>query len=345
MMIHVAPPYLVIPLTLALGALLSHSSHASGSTDVVLVIHGGAGTIQRDQMTPERDKAYRAALAQALEAGYRVLNSGGSSLDAVEAAVRVMEDSPLFNAGRGAVFTSQGRNELDASIMDGSSLKAGAVASVSGIKNPVSAARKVMEKTSHVMLVGTGAEQFARDQGLEMADSAYFYTDERWEELKRTREEEKEKGEYGSLVFPHTHFGTVGAVALDRSGNLAAATSTGGLTNKRWGRVGDSPIIGAGTYADNATCAVSCTGRGELFILGSYAHEISALIKYRGMTVEAAAKHIIHEQLVKLGGKGTGGLIALDRQGRFAMECNTPGMYRGFIRADGVPHTFLYSDE
>jgi len=229
--------------------------------------------------------------------------------------------------------------------MEGKTHMAGAVASVTGIKNPVKAARCVMEKTSHVLLVGKGAEQFAREQGIEFADSAYFFTQERWDELQRTKEEEKKKGEYGSLVFPHTHLGTVGAVALDREGNLAAATSTGGLTNKHWGRVGDSPIIGAGTFADNETCAVSCTGRGELIIRGSYAYELSALMKYRGMSVDNAAQHIIHGELVQLGGEGTGGLIALDRKGRFAMDCNTPGMYRGYVREDGVPHTFLYSDE
>jgi len=350
-MIHAVPHEVILPLTLALafavGAfMVSGAGAASDEAPVVLVIHGGAGTIERSKMTPEREKEYRAVLSQALETGYRVLHAGGSSLDAVEAAVCVMEDSPLFNAGRGSVFTSRGRNEMDASIMDGKSRKAGAVASVVGIKNPVRAARKVMEETTHVLLVGEGAAAFAREVGIEFADSAYFFTQQRWDELQRTKEEEKKKhGEYGSLVFPHTELGTVGAVALDRDGNLAAATSTGGLTNKHWGRVGDSPIIGAGTFADNATCAVSGTGRGELFILGSLAHEVSTLMEYRSMTVEAATRHVIHKELVSLGGEGTGGMIALDRRGRFAMECNTPGMYRGYIRGDGVPHTFLYRDE
>ena len=326
--------------------LPSSDSYALRKTpQAILVIHGGAGTISRDSMTPEKEKAYRAGLADALAAGYKILNSGGTSMDAVEAAICVMEDNPLFNAGRGAVFTSTGHNELDASIMDGKTHRAGAVASVTGIKNPIKAARAVMEKTSHVMLVGAGAEQFAHEQGLEFEDSAYFATPERWEELQKTRAEEKEKGPHGSLSFPHTHMGTVGAVAVDHDGNLAAATSTGGLTNKRWGRVGDSPIIGAGTYADNATCAVSCTGRGELFIQGSFAHEMSVLMKYRGMTVDAAARHVIDDELVKLGGNDTGGLIAMDHQGRFAMECNTAGMYRGYVGEDGVPHTFLYRDE
>lgn len=338
----------LVPLAIALAIIALHadSAHAAEPREVVLVIHGGAGTMHREDMTPERSRAYHAALTDALNAGYKILKAGGSSLDAVETAVCVMEDSPLFNAGRGAVFTSEGHNELDASIMDGKTLKAGAVASVTGIKNPVRAARRVMEQTSHVMLVGTGAERFAHEQGLEFADSAYFFTQERWDELKKTQEEERaKKKEYGSLAFPHTHFGTVGAVALDRDGNLAAATSTGGLTNKRWGRVGDSPIIGAGTYADNATCAVSGTGRGELFIRGSLAHEVTVLMKYEGLSVEDATRRVIQDELVKLGGQETGGMIALDHAGHFAMECNTSGMYRGYMRAGGVAHTFIYRDE
>jgi len=338
----------LISLTLAFVAATMTPDPARSETKpgVVLAIHGGAGTVERATMTPEKSQAYHAALKLALETGYKILAAGGTSLDAVEAAVCVLEDSPLFNAGRGAVFTSDGHNELDASIMDGRTLNAGAVASVRGIRNPVKAARRVMEKTSHVMLVGDGAIKFAREQGLEMEDSAYFHVDERWQELKRTQEEEKkQQKEYGSLSFPHTHLGTVGAVALDSQGNMAAATSTGGLTNKHWGRVGDSPIIGAGTYADNAVCAVSCTGRGELFIRGSYAHEIASLIKYKSMSLDAAAKNVIHEQLVTMGGKDTGGLIALDRMGNVAMECNTSGMYRGVIRADGVPQTYIYRDE
>jgi L-asparaginase / beta-aspartyl-peptidase len=338
----------LVPLAIAFVATVipTSSARSADSHEIVLVIHGGAGTMQRDRMTPERSRAYHQALTESLQAGYRVLLEGGSSLDAVEAAVCVMEDSPLFNAGRGSVFTSQGHNEMDASIMDGRTLKAGAVASVTGIKNPVRAARRVMEQTSHVMLVGAGAEQFAREQGLEFADSAYFFTQERWDELKRTQEEERaKKKEYGSLEFPHTHLGTVGAVALDRDGNLAAATSTGGLTNKRWGRVGDSPIIGAGTYADNATCAVSGTGRGEVFIRGVLAHEVAVLMKYEGLSVEDATRRVIQDEAVQIGGEETGGMIALDQAGHFAMECNTSGMYRGYIRRDGVAHTFIYRDE
>ena len=334
-------------LTLVLLSLVIPAEPAnSAESPITLVIHGGAGTIVREKMTPERETGIRAALAEALTTGYRILEQGGSSLDAVEAAICVMEDSPYFNAGKGSVFTSEGRNEMDAAIMDGATRKAGAVASVTGIKNPIRAARKVMEQTSHVMLVGEGAEKFAREQGLQFEDSAYFFTKERWEELQQTKEKEKAlKKEYGSLAFPHTHLGTVGAVAVDARGNLAAATSTGGLTNKRWGRVGDSPIIGAGTYADNATCAVSCTGKGEIFIRSAAAHEVSALMRYQGLSVEKAAQRVVSDELVELGGEGTGGLIALDRNGRLAMEFNTSGMYRGYIKKGAKPVTFIYRGE
>jgi beta-aspartyl-peptidase (threonine type) len=311
----------------------------------MLVIHGGAGTISRSEMTPEKEKAYHAGLSNALAAGYKILNSGGTAMDAVEATICVLEDDSLFNAGRGSVYASDGHIEMDASIMDGKTHHGGAVASIKGIKNPIKAARAVMDKTSHVMLVGAGAEEFARAQGLEFEDSTYFATQRRRDELEKVKEEEKARGQYGSLLFPHTEMGTVGAVAVDHNGDLAAATSTGGLTNKHWGRVGDSPIIGAGTYADNETCAVSCTGTGEFFILGSYAHEVSSLMQYRGMSVLDASRNVIQDQLVKLGGKDTGGLIAMDRKGNFAMEMNTTGMYRGYIGEDGVPHTFIYQDE
>ena len=334
-------------LTLVLLSLVIPTDPAnSAEPPITLVVHGGAGTIVREKMTPEREAGIRAALAEALNAGYRILEQGGTSMDAVEAAICVLEDSPYFNAGRGSVFTSEGKNEMDAAIMDGATRKAGSVASVKGIKNPIRAARKVMEQTSHVMLVGEGAEKFAREQGLQFEDSAYFFTKDRWEELQRTKEKEKAlQKEYGSLAFPHTHLGTVGAVALDAKGNLAAATSTGGLTNKRWGRVGDSPIIGAGTYADNATCAVSCTGKGEVFIRAAAAHEVSALMRLQKLSVEKAAQQVVREELVDLGGEGTGGLIALDRSGRFAMEFNTPGMYRGYISKGAKPVTLIYREE
>jgi beta-aspartyl-peptidase (threonine type) len=340
---------LFLSLLILLGTLPATDSYAlkkaAKTPRAMLVIHGGAGTISRDQMTPEKEKAYHAGLSDALAAGYTILNRGGTAMDAVEATICVLEDDSLFNAGRGSVYASDGHIEMDASIMDGKTHHGGAVASVSGIRNPIKAARAVMDKTSHVMLVGAGAEEFARAQGLQFEDSTYFATRRRWDELEKVKSEEKSRGQYGSLRFPHTEMGTVGAVAVDHNGDLAAATSTGGLTNKHWGRVGDSPIIGAGTYADNETCAVSCTGTGEFFILGSYAHEVSSLMQYRGMSVLDASRNVIQDQLVKLGGKDTGGLIAMDRKGNFAMEMNTTGMYRGYIGEDGVPHTFIYHDE
>ncbi len=278
-----------------------------------LVIHGGAGTITREKMSPEKEAEYRGKITEALTVGYEILEKGNSSLDAVEAVVRIMEDSPLFNAGKGAVFTNAGTNELDASIMDGSTLQAGAVAGVKTVKNPISAARKVMEKTWHVMLSGDGADHFAAEQGLEIVDNNYFYTKRRWNALKKAQEEEKH--------------GTVGCVALDKKGNIAAGTSTGGLTNKRWGRVGDTPIIGAGTYANNETCGVSGTGQGEYFIRGNIAYDVSALMIYRSLTVNDAAGQVID----KLSGRGgRGGLIAMDKNGNIAMSFNTEGMYRGY---------------
>src|SRR6476659_8345355 len=266
-----------------------------------MVIHGGAGTIERSEMTPEKEKAVRDGLEQSLKAGYAVLPRGGASLDAVEAAIRVLEDNPLFNAGKGAVFTHQGTNELDSSIMDGKSLKAGAVAAVKHVRNPISLARLVMEKSPHVMLEGEGAEAFAKSMGVQLVDAKYFYTEERWREL------EKAKSSPTPASDKDRH-GTVGAVALDQAGNLAAGTSTGGITNKQFGRVGDSPIIGAGTYANNRTCAVSCTGDGEYFIRAVVAHNISTMMEYEGLPVAEAAQRAL-DAAAKLG--GTGGLIAL----------------------------------
>ena len=315
---------------------------ADTGNNVAIVVHGGAGTILKSEMTPEKEAAYRATLTEAMETGYEILKKGGSGVDAVEAAIRVMEDSPLFNAGRGAVFTNQGRNEMDAAIMDGATLNAGAVASVANIKNPISAARKVMTETRHVMLVGEGASAFAEAQGLEMADSAYFWTQDRWDRLQQEIEKEKAKsGDRPNTPTDDKH-GTVGCIALDREGNLAAGTSTGGLTNKRWGRVGDSPIIGAGTYANNKTCGVSGTGVGEYFMRGLIAYEVSACMEYRSMTLEEAAATVI-DKLTGMG--GSGGFVALDSHGNVAMPFNTRGMYRGYIKADGVAHTMLYEDE
>ncbi|MFW5762223.1 MAG: isoaspartyl peptidase/L-asparaginase family protein [Cyclobacteriaceae bacterium] len=299
----------------------------------VLVIHGGAGNI--GNMSPAEENAYRQKLSEALQAGHSILENDGTSLEAVVAAVNIMEDSPLFNAGKGAVFTSEGKNELDASIMDGSNLQAGAVASVTTIKNPINAALAVMTSSPHVMLVGDGAEKFAREQGLEMVDPSYFYTEKRKEQLDRRLQRE------GSITDFHK-WGTVGAVALDKNGNLAAATSTGGMTNKQYGRVGDSPIIGAGTYAENESCAVSATGQGEYFIRGMISYEVAALMKYNKYSLEKAAKHAIHKKLQKMGGEG--GIISLDRKGNIAVEFNTLGMFRAWKKEGEKAEVYFYTD-
>ena len=307
----------------------------------MLVIHGGAGTITRASMSAEAEKQYRAGLEEALRAGHGVLTKGGSSLDAVEAAIRIMEDNPLFNAGKGAVFTHEGRNELDAAIMEGKTKKAGSVAGVTIIRNPITAARAVMEKSEHVMMVGRGAELFATKMGLEIVDPSYFWTERRWKGLQQELLKEQNKPPQARLDGPdEKKFGTVGAVAVDASGNLAAGTSTGGMTNKKFGRVGDAPIIGAGTYAENESCAVSATGHGEYFIRWTVAHDIAALVKYRGMAVEQAATEVIHKKLAPVNGEG--GVIVLDAKGNFAMTFNSEGMYRGWIGADGVPHVEIY---
>ncbi len=302
--------------------------------DFGLVIHGGAGTIERSKMTPEREREYRSGIERALAAGYEILKRGGSSLDATEAAIRVLEDDPHFNAGRGAVFTNVGTNELDAAVMDGKTFKAGAVACLKHIKNPVSLARLVMEKSGHVMMDGEGAEAFAKQNGVEFVDQKYFYTKERWDALEKVKAAEKRGGPGGKrfIISDQDRHGTVGAVALDKNGNLAAATSTGGTTNKHAGRVGDSPIIGAGTYANNTTCAVSATGDGEYFIRATVGHDVSALMEYRGMSIKEAAQTVL-DKVAKLG--GTGGLIAIDRQGNIALPFNTSGMYRGYADPSG----------
>lgn len=313
-----------------------------------MVIHGGAGAIPRGSLTPEREAEVRAALTAALRAGHAVLRGGGSSLDAVTATVNLLEDSPLFNAGKGAVFTADDRNELDAAIMDGRTRAAGAIAGVHRVKNPINLARAVMEKSPHVFLVGDGAEQFAREHGIELVDPSYFRTEARWDALQRARERERSErvGEpmrkEAGVTVDDRKFGTVGAVALDRSGNLAAGTSTGGMTNKRWGRVGDVPVIGAGTYADNASCAVSATGHGEYFIRAVVAYDICARVKYRGLTLQAAADEVVLRDLVEFGGEG--GVIAMDRKGNWAMPFNSSGMYRGRIDADGTIEVEIYRD-
>jgi beta-aspartyl-peptidase (threonine type) len=301
---------------------------------ILLVVHGGAGTITRENMTPEKEKAIRDELSAALDAGYAVLKEGGAALDAVEASVVFMENSPWFNAGKGAVFTHDGTNEMDAAIMDGSTRRAGAVAAVTTIKNPIRAARAVMEKTPHVMLVGAGADTFAKSAGLDIVDPSYFRTEQRYKQLQEELRKEREKS------LGH---GTVGAVALDVHGNVAAATSTGGLTNKLPGRVGDTPIIGAGTYADNNTCAVSGTGWGEYFMRGLAAYDIAALKQYKGLSLKEAAEEVILHKLAPEG--GTGGVIALDREGDFVMTFSTEGMYRGYVGDDGVKKVLIYGDD
>lgn len=294
-----------------------------------IVIHGGAGVITRDKMTPEMDKEYREALNVALNTGRKILAEGGTALEAVEKAINVMEDNPLFNAGKGAVFTHDGKNELDAAIMNGYDLSAGSVACVTDIKNPITAARYVMTKSVHVMLVGAGASQFAKEQGLEIVPPSYFYTEKRYNELQEILKREKN--------------GTVGCCALDKNGNLAAGTSTGGMSNKRYNRIGDAPIIGAGTYANNNTCAVSATGHGEYFIRWTVAHDISALMEYKGLSLRDASELVVNDKLVKAG--GSGGVICVDKFGNISMPFNSPGMFRGFATADGKNGVFIYNDE
>jgi beta-aspartyl-peptidase (threonine type) len=311
---------------------------------VVLLVHGGAGD-RAGKSDPRVEKALRDGLTQSLKAGYEVLKKEkGTSLDAVEAAIRVLEDDPHFNAGRGAVFTHEGKNELDAAIMDGKDKRAGAVASVTIIKNPITAARRVMDTNRHVLLIGRGAELFATREGLEIVDPSYFWTLPRWKDLQRELKKEKSSGKHSRRDEPgRRHLGTVGAVALDRQGNLAAGTSTGGLTNKWTGRVGDTPIIGAGTYADNDSCAVSCTGVGEFFIRYTVAHEIAALVKYKGMSVQKAADEVINGKLKGVGGEGA--VIVLDRHGNGTAVFNGEQMSRGWITESGKDQVFILEQQ
>jgi beta-aspartyl-peptidase (threonine type) len=352
------------------------------SDKYVLVIHGGAGTILKSQITPGKEKAITDALNVALDTGNKILKEGGSALDAVEAAVRTMEDNPLFNAGKGAVFTNEGKNELDAAIMNGKTLAAGAVAGVTTIRNPVTAARAVMEKSAHVMMTGKGAEKFAQQQGLEIVDPSYFYTRERWNGLQKAKyqdsllnefnkvneslqtihdslsrkppyrrtdslkkapgKDEKKKAGVRQAENRDNKYGTVGAVALDRYGNLAAATSTGGMTNKRFGRIGDAPVIGAGTYANNATAAISGTGWGEFFIRLVMAKTISDMMEFGKWSLNESANEMVMKKLPALGGDG--GLIAVDKDGNIAMPFCTEGMYRGYIRSSGERVVKMYKD-
>lgn len=316
---------------------------------ITLVIHGGAGTILKENMTPEKEVAYQQKLEEALSKGYAVLENGGTSLEAIVSAIKIMEDSPLFNAGKGAVFTNEGRNEMDASIMDGNTNMAGAVAGVTTIKNPIAAALAVMSQSQHVMMAGAGAEKFAKQVGLEIVDPSYFHTDRRYNQLKYIREKEETQldhdSDQGSIrnMYPNQKFGTVGAVALDQYGNLAAGTSTGGMANKRYGRIGDAPIIGAGTYASNEACAVSATGHGEYFIRSVVAYDIAALMKYKKLPLDEAADEVVMKKLVDIGGGG--GIIAVDKNGNIAMPFNTAGMYRGYIKEKGGAKVFIYKDK
>jgi beta-aspartyl-peptidase (threonine type) len=323
--------------------------HGPQNPRLGFIIHGGAGVIRRGSLTPEREKEYRDKLEEALLAGYKALQSGKTSLDAVEVAIRILEDSPLFNAGKGAVFTNDGKNELDASIMDGKTLAAGAVAGLHRVKNPITLARAVMEKSEHVMMIGDGAEKFAAEQKVELVDPKYFFTQPRWDGLQKVLKEEKEKetakpktSALPAKEEPANKFGTVGAVALDKDGNLAAGTSTGGMTNKKYGRVGDAPIIGAGTYANNDSCAVSATGWGEYFIRLSVARDICSIMEYRALPIQNAADMVIKQKLQRLGGDG--GIIGMDKFGNMGISFNSEGMYRAYINSDGKPVVEIYGN-
>jgi beta-aspartyl-peptidase (threonine type) len=321
-------PILAVLIFILSGFLL----YPDNNPKYAIVIHGGAGTILKENFTPEKEAQYKLVLKNALMVGDSVLKNGGSSLDAVEKTIHILENSPLFNAGKGAVFTNSGKNELDASIMWGKDLNAGAVAGVDDIKNPISAARKVMEHSEHVMLSSKGASEFAKTQGLEIVDNSYFFTQKRWDHLQKILKKEKK-------MTREDRHGTVGCVAMDRDGNLAAGTSTGGMTNKRFGRIGDSPIIGAGTYANNETCAISCTGHGEFFIRLGVAKDVSAMMEYQNLSLDEASNKII-DKLTKIG--GTGGIIGLDKKGNIIMKMNTAGMYRAYLNSNGESEVLIY---
>ncbi len=322
-----------------------YSQNNLSSEKISLVIHGGVGIIDRNLMSPELDKQYRAKLEEALQTGYKILEANGTSSEAVIATIKILEDSPLFNAGKGAVFTNEETVELDAAIMEGKDKNAGAVASLTTVKNPIEAAWEVMKNSPHVMLSGKGADNFAKERGLKLVEQSYFFDQERLNQLKKVKENQQgNRIETSPQLYNHDiKFGTVGAVALDKFGNLTAGTSTGGMTNKKWGRIGDTPVIGAGTYADNETCAVSATGHGEYFIRYQVAYDISALMKYKGMNLQDAAHEVVMNKLLKAGGEG--GIIALDKEGNVAMPFNTPGMYRGFIKYKQQPVILIYKDE
>jgi len=316
---------------------VQESVAASSEQKIALVLHGGAGTILKENMTPEMEQQYIHVLDSALTVGYQILENDGESIDAVTAVIMILENSPLFNAGKGAVLTNEETNELDASIMDGATLNAGAVAGVKTVKNPILLAKEVMLNSPHVMMAREGAELFAQEQGLELVDPSYFFVQNRLDALNRVKEKEQQEQ---TAATNDSKFGTVGCVALDKKGNIVAGTSTGGMTNKRWGRIGDSPIIGAGTYANNATCGVSATGWGEFFIRGVVAYDIAALMEYKGLSLKEAARIVIQEKLPKLGGDG--GIIALDNHGNVTMEFNTAGMFRAAIDGNGAKFVGMF---
>lgn len=340
-------------ITLAIMALALMATPALAQSKWAIVIHGGAGVIERKDMSPETEAAYRAAMARAVATGTAVLDRGGAAMDAVEAVIRELEDDPLFNAGRGAVFTAEGTNSLDAAVMDGATLKAGAVAGVTRTRHPISLARAVMEKSKHVMMVGAGADAFSVSAGLEQVEPSFFFTERRWAQLVAELTAQglpippRPQGAPAAHAFitipDDRKFGTVGVVALDSAGNVAAGTSTGGTTAKRWGRVGDSPIIGAGTYASNQSCAVSGTGTGEYFIRLTVAREICALVQYGGLSLQKAADEVIQTRLTALGGDG--GIIALTPDGQIAWSFNTSGMYRARAAEGQTPVISIYKDE
>jgi len=338
------PAGLILALILMGVCTMTQAQTQAGATGapVAIAIHGGSGTIRKSDFSEAKEKGIRETLERSVRAGHEILIAGGTSLDAITKAITILEDSPHFNAARGAVFNAEGKNELDASIMEGSGLHAGAVAAVHNVRNPVLLARKVMTESAHVMLMGDGAEQFAQDHDLVFEDDEYFFTEYRWQQLQKAKDANDGGTTYLSET-PDQWFSTVGAVALDSKGNLAAATSTGGMTNKRWGRVGDSPIIGAGTYADNRSCAVSATGHGEYFIRATVARDICARVQYTRSGLAEAADHVVNRQLVKMGGKG--GIIAVDPQGNIALTFNTPGMYRASIDTDGQVLVAIYRNE
>lgn len=353
--------FLLLGLSLALACNNSEGKNNNTTTqdsandtteNFGIVIHGGAGTILKENMTDSMEQAYNQKLEEAIRTGHQILANGGTAIEAVQRTINVMEDSPLFNAGKGAVFTNAETNELDASIMDGKTLNAGAVAGVTTVKNPINLAWEVMENSEHVMMAGKGAENFAEERGVEIVDPEYFYTENRFRSWQRLRERDAEKTEpdyddnrsaFFDANIKDLKFGTVGCAVLDKDGNLAAGTSTGGMTNKKWGRIGDAPIIGAGTYANNKTAAISATGWGEFFIRGVVAYDISALMEYKGMSLEDAAREVIQKKNPELGGNG--GIVAIDQKGNISMEFNTVGMYRAHMNNTGDLEIAIYGEE